>query len=170
MEESSANITSSSAKIFASLFFYFSILISLYWSAFGTMITMLISSIVISLGLTIPIGFAIISGKKYLNFNPKKIIYKMPISAFIASFILSIIVELYSILHLIIANPSGDAALGPFLWPFFAIGYILGITFLSFLISIGIYQFDKTKNKIWKYILYIALVIPYIFVMIEIIS
>ena len=142
------------------LFFYFLILINiinLSFYAFGNMIRI----IIISIGLTLPIGFSIFSGKKYLNSSPSKIIYKMPISALATSFILSIILEIYFIII------KAESAV---FWLLNSLYYIIGITAFSFLLSIGLYQFNKTKNKILKYFLYFLLILPYVFVIFEITS
>lgn len=142
------------------LFFYFLILINiinLSFYVFGNMIRI----IIISIGLTLPIGFSILSGKKYLNLSPSKIIYKMPISALVTSFILSIILEIYFI---IIQTESAV------FWLLNSLYYIIGITLFSFLLSIGLYQFNKTKNQILKYFLYFLIILPYVAVMFEIIS
>ena len=102
-----------------------------------------IQLITIFIGIVLPIIISILKNKHYLESEPKKILYKMPLYSFIVSLGLSILVELYAIFDLYVNKPMGDAAMGAFLWPFFALGYIFGVTLFVLFVSLGMFYWNK---------------------------
>ena len=119
----------------------------------------LTGSLLVSLSISVPLGISIYFGKKWLNSEtPNKIFYKMPLSTILPTIISSIILGIY----IGFAFPGGHPP-AIFIWPIYALGYILGITLFSFFLALYLRHYQVVQNKlVWKWAITIIALIPYV--------
>lgn len=119
----------------------------------------LLGALLLSLAISVPLGRAIYFGKKWLNSDtPDKIFLKMPKSTLLPAVLFSVV----SAFYIGWAFPGGDmpAVIG---WPIFAVGYMLGIAVLSFILATYLYLYQTSQNKLlWKWALTIIALAPYV--------
>ena len=120
---------------------------------------LLIGSLLVSLAISVPLGTSIYFGKKWLSSpTPNKVFYKMPLSVILPTIIFSIILGIY----IGVAFPGGHPP-AIFIWPIYAMGYILGIALLSFILALYLRHYRVAQHKlVWKWILTIIALIPYV--------
>lgn len=141
-----------------------------YWLAMRSLndfaLISLFDALLISLLISIPSGIAIFFGKKCLNTaNPKTIFYKMPLSALLSSIILYILIGAFVVVicaNLDLRHPFEDYSVRVF-WPLIFIGCVIGICILNLVFAFYLYYYRVTQNKLlWKWIITIILLAPYV--------